>query len=72
MADAVGPRDICLRLARSKPPTRFFLLVGCQGRRTAKTHATGLRTLPTLTCTSADQLEVARKQETLRTDSIRA
>jgi hypothetical protein len=24
MADAIGPRDIRLRLARSKPPTRFY------------------------------------------------
>ena len=56
MAHAVGPRDIRLRLARSKPLKRLLALVGTQLRRTAKFHATGLRTLPALTCTSADKI----------------
>jgi hypothetical protein len=39
MADVVGPSNIRLRFARSKPLERFRTLVGCQGRRAAKSHA---------------------------------
>ena len=62
VAHAVGSRDICLRLARSKPLERFRPLIGCQLRRPSEPHPTGLRTLPSLPCTSKDQraLEPAR------------
>jgi hypothetical protein len=48
VAHAVGSRDICLRLARSKPLERFRPLISCQLRRPSETHPTGLRTLPSL------------------------
>ena len=56
MAYTVGPRNIRLRLARRKPLERLLALVGTQLRGAAKFHATGLRTLPALTCTSTDKL----------------
>jgi hypothetical protein len=56
MTDVVGPSNIRLRFARSKPQECFRTLVGRQGRRTAKTHPAGLCALPALTCTRADQL----------------
>jgi hypothetical protein len=52
MRDVVAPRNIRLRLARSKALKRFLTLVG--SRRAAKFHATGLRSLPALACASLD------------------
>jgi hypothetical protein len=56
VAYTVGPRDIRLRLARSKPLDRLLALVGTQLRRTTKFHSTGLRSLPAITRAGTDQL----------------
>jgi hypothetical protein len=53
--DGVRLCDIGQGFARIEPLESFLPLVGCQLRRTAKLHSTGLRAFPALTCTSTDQ-----------------
>src|ERR1700737_1155364 len=55
VAHTIGTCYVRLRLARSKSLERFLPLMRSQLAGAPKTHPTGLRTLPSLPCTSKDQ-----------------
>src|SRR5262245_6615485 len=54
LIDIEGPRYIGLRFALREPLDRLLPLVGCQGSRSPKFHATGLSTRSAVACTGTN------------------
>src|SRR5262249_24169520 len=53
-----GSREISLHRTLREALDDFMTLMGCQSLRTSEFHATGLRALSAVICTSADQLSL--------------